>query len=74
LLALVITRLLGGMRWIIDVDRVYWVHLLYVLNFLVLTSTEFTGSSTVDHADAAISPHARRDFSGSVFVGDRPVQ
>ena len=38
MLALVITRLLGGMRWIIDVDRVYWVHLLYVINFLVLTS------------------------------------
>lgn len=38
LLALVITRLLGGMRWIVAADRVYWVHLLYVLNFLVITS------------------------------------
>jgi len=34
----VITRLLGGIRWIIAPDRVYWVHLLYVINLLVLTS------------------------------------
>lgn len=38
MLALVITRLLGGMRWIATGGRFYWVHFLYVINLLVLTS------------------------------------
>lgn len=33
-----ITRLLGGIRWLVAPDRIYWVHLLYVINLLVLTS------------------------------------
>lgn len=33
-----ITRLLGGLRWTIDLHRVYWVHLLYVVNLLIITS------------------------------------
>ena len=33
-----ITRLLGGMRWVMAADRVYWVHLVYVVNLLIITS------------------------------------
>ncbi len=42
-LALVITRLLGGLRWIFDPQRRYWVHALMVLQMLVLTSLIWWG-------------------------------
>ncbi len=42
-LALVITRILGGLRWIIDPARAYWVHALLSLQLLILTSLIWWG-------------------------------
>lgn len=42
-LALVVTRLLGGLRWTMDRDRGYWVHSLLVILMLVLTSLIWWG-------------------------------
>lgn len=42
-LALVITRLLGGLRWALDPGRGYWVHSLLVIAMLVLTSLIWWG-------------------------------
>lgn len=42
-LALVVTRLLGGLRWALAPDRGYWVHSLLVLLMLVLTSLIWWG-------------------------------
>ena len=43
-LALVITRVLSGLRWVLAADRSYWVHSLYVANLLILTSPTTPGS------------------------------
>lgn len=37
-LALVITRILAGLRWILANNRIYWVHAIHVVCLLVLTS------------------------------------
>lgn len=37
-LALVITRILAGLRWILSSDRIYWVHTTHVVCLLILTS------------------------------------
>ncbi len=42
-LALVITRLLGGLRWALDPERAYWVHALLVITMLALTSLIWWG-------------------------------
>lgn len=42
-LALVITRLLGGLRWALDPDRAYWVHAVLVISMLALTSLIWWG-------------------------------
>jgi len=42
-LALVVTRLLGGLRWVFDPQRRYWIHGLLVLLMLVLTSLIWWG-------------------------------
>ncbi|MEM7219001.1 MAG: hypothetical protein AAF515_11600 [Pseudomonadota bacterium] len=43
LLALVTTRLLGGLRWVLRPDRADWVHALMVLDVLALTSLLWWG-------------------------------
>lgn len=42
-LALVITRVLSGLRWVLAADRSYWVHSVYVANLLILTSLVWWG-------------------------------
>lgn len=42
-LALVVTRLLGGLRWALDRRRAYWVHSLLVLVMLTLTTLIWWG-------------------------------
>ncbi len=42
-LALVITRILGGLRWVIAPGRAYWVHAVMVLQLLLLTSLIWWG-------------------------------
>ncbi|MCP5185247.1 MAG: hypothetical protein H6993_14880 [Pseudomonadales bacterium] len=37
-LALVITRVLGGLRWVLAAGRVYWVHATFVFVLLVFAS------------------------------------
>ena len=37
-LALVITRILAGLRWIFASGRFYWVHSIHVVSLLILTS------------------------------------
>lgn len=37
------TRLLGGLRWVLSAPRMYWVHALYVINLIVLTSLVWWG-------------------------------
>ena len=37
-LALVITRVLAGLRWVFAVGRIYWVHAVFVVALLVATS------------------------------------
>ena len=42
-LALAVTRLLGGMRYVLDRDRRYWVHSLLVIVLLLLASLIWWG-------------------------------
>ncbi|MEM7079286.1 MAG: hypothetical protein AAF513_11720 [Pseudomonadota bacterium] len=42
-LALVITRILSGLRWVLAQGRVYWVHAAFVIAILVLTSLVWWG-------------------------------
>lgn len=37
-LALVITRVLAGLRWVFAPGRIYWVHAVFVVSLLVATS------------------------------------
>lgn len=37
-LALVITRVLSGLRWVFAPGRIYWVHAVFVVSLLVATS------------------------------------
>ena len=42
-LALVVTRLLGGLRWALDPERGYWVHSMLVILMLILASLIWWG-------------------------------
>lgn len=42
-LALVLTRLLGSLRWVFNGDRRYWVHALLVCNLLLLCTLIWWG-------------------------------
>jgi len=42
-LALVITRVLAGLRWVFAAGRVYWVHSVFVVSLLVVTSLVWWG-------------------------------
>lgn len=42
-LALVITRILGGLRWVLEAGRIYWIHAAFVISILVLTSLVWWG-------------------------------
>ena len=42
-LALVITRILAGLRWVLNLERLYWVHAVFVISILILTSLVWWG-------------------------------